>query len=125
MSRREAGACGLSRFGVSLKLGPRSIWGFFLAERSPSGMAAAADMRYMQRMPKSTVERVRERRDKLRAAGLRPVQIWLPDTTAPGFADEAARQARLLAEWEASPAGRQEMAFWDALAAETWDDEPD
>jgi hypothetical protein len=76
-------------------------------------------------MPKSTVERVRERRDKLRAAGLRPVQIWLPDTTAPGFADEAARQARLLAEWEASPAGRQEMAFWDALAAETWDDEPD
>lgn len=76
-------------------------------------------------MPKSTVERVRERRDKLRAAGLRPVQIWLPDTTAPGFADEAARQARLLAEWEASPAGREEMAFWDALAAETWDDEPD
>jgi hypothetical protein len=76
-------------------------------------------------MPKSTVERVRERRDKLRAAGLRPVQIWLPDTTAPGFADEAARQARLLAEWEASPAGRQEMAFWDALAAEAWDDEPD
>jgi hypothetical protein len=76
-------------------------------------------------MPKSTVERVRERRDKLRAAGLRPVQIWLPDTTAPGFADEAARQARLLAEWEASPAGRQEMAFWDALSAEAWDDEPD
>jgi hypothetical protein len=76
-------------------------------------------------MPKSTVERVRERRDKLRAAGFRPVQIWLPDTTAPGFADEAARQARLLAEWEASPAGRQEMAFWDALAAEAWDDEPD
>jgi len=76
-------------------------------------------------MPKSTVERVRERRDKLRAAGLRPVQIWLPDTTAPGFADEAARQARLLAEWEASPAGREEMAFWDALAAEAWDDEPD
>ena len=76
-------------------------------------------------MPKSTVERVRERRDKLRAAGLRPVQVWLPDTTAPGFADEAARQARLLAEWEASPAGREEMAFWDALAAEAWNDEPD
>ena len=82
-------------------------------------------MRYMQRMPKSTVERVRERRDKLRAAGLRPVQIWLPDTTAPGFADDAARQARSLTEREASPAGRQEMAFWDALAAEAWDDEPD
>jgi hypothetical protein len=40
---------------------------------------------------------------------------------APGFAAEAARQARLLAEWEASLAGREEMAFWDALASEAWD----
>ncbi len=74
-------------------------------------------------MPKSNAERGRASRDKLRAAGLRPVQIWIPDTTTPGFAAEAARQARLLAEWEASPAGRKEMAFWDALAAETWNDE--
>jgi len=76
-------------------------------------------------MPKSGAERVREARDKLRAAGLRPVQIWIPDTTAPGFAAEAARQTRLLAEWEASPGGREEMAFWDALAAEAWYDEPE
>jgi hypothetical protein len=69
-------------------------------------------------MPKSTAERVREARAKLRAAGLRPVQIWVPDTSAPGFAAEAARQARALAEWEASPAGREEMTFWEALAAE-------
>ena len=75
-------------------------------------------------MPKTSAERVREARDKLRAAGLRPVQIWVPDTTTPGFAAEAARQARLLADWEASPGGREEMAFWDALAAEVWDDEP-
>jgi Protein of unknown function (DUF3018) len=76
-------------------------------------------------MAKSTTERVRAARDKLRAAGLRPLQIWVPDTTAPGFAAEAARQARLLAEWEASPEGREEMAFWDALASEAWDDETD
>ena len=76
-------------------------------------------------MPKSSAERVREARDKLRAAGLRPVQIWIPDTTAPSFAAEAARQARLLADWEASPGGREEMAFWDALAAEAWDNEPE
>ncbi len=25
--------------------------------------------------------------------GLRPVQIWVPDTTAPGFAAEARRQS--------------------------------
>ena len=56
--------------------------------------------------------------------GLRPVQIWVPDTTAPGYAAEAARQGRLLAEWEASQAGREEMAFWEALASEAWD-EPD
>jgi hypothetical protein len=42
-------------------------------------------------------------------------------TSAPGFAAEAARQARLLAEWEASLAGREEMAFWAALASEAWD----
>jgi hypothetical protein len=75
-------------------------------------------------MAKSTAERVREARSRLRAAGLRPLQIWVPDTTAPGFAEEAARQARLLAEWEASPEGREEMAFWDALAAEAWDEHP-
>jgi hypothetical protein len=79
----------------------------------------------MYHMPKSNAQRVREARDKLRAAGLRPVQIWVQDTTAAGFAAEAVRQALLLAEWEASPAGRKEMAFWDALSAEAWDDVPD
>jgi hypothetical protein len=79
----------------------------------------------MYRMSKSTAERVREARQKLRAAGLRPVQVWVPDTKAPGFAAEAVRQALLLAEWEASPAGRKDMAFWDALSAEARDDVPD
>ena len=46
-------------------------------------------------------QRVQRRRDKLRAAGLRPVQIWLPDTTAVGFAEECARQARLISDAEA------------------------
>jgi hypothetical protein len=40
--------------------------------------------------------RVHRRRQKLRAAGLRPVQIWVPDTRAPGFAEECRRQARLI-----------------------------
>jgi len=47
-------------------------------------------------MPKSNTERVREARTKLRAAGLRPVQIWIPDTRAPGFAAEARRQSELI-----------------------------
>jgi hypothetical protein len=70
---------------------------------------------------RSSAASVQRRRGKMRALGLRPVQIWVPDTTAPGFAAEAARQAQLLTEWEASPAGREEMAFWDTLASEVWD----
>ncbi|EJT06195.1 antitoxin MazE family protein [Rhizobium sp. CCGE 510] len=38
-------------------------------------------------------ERVQKRREAMRAAGLRPVQIWVPDTRRPGFADECHRQS--------------------------------
>lgn len=44
------------------------------------------------------VERVQKRRDALRKAGLRPVQIWVPDTRRPGFALECRRQSRLAAK---------------------------
>jgi hypothetical protein len=37
----------------------------------------------------------------MRAAGLRPVQIWVPDTRRPGFAGECRRQSRLVAEADA------------------------
>jgi hypothetical protein len=37
----------------------------------------------------------------MRAAGLRPVQIWVPDTRRPGFAEECRRQSRLVAEADA------------------------
>ena len=33
-------------------------------------------------MPTPVSERVQKRRDALRAAGLRPVQIWVPDTSS-------------------------------------------
>ena len=39
---------------------------------------------------------VTRRRAKLREMGLRPVQLWVPDTRAPGFAAEAARQSELV-----------------------------
>ena len=44
----------------------------------------------------SVTERVQKRRDNLRAAGLRPVQIWVPDTRRPAFADECRRQSLLI-----------------------------
>lgn len=41
-------------------------------------------------------DRVRAHREALRAAGLKPLQIWVPDTSRPGFAEECARQSALL-----------------------------
>ena len=67
-------------------------------------------------------QRVQRRRDKLRAAGLRPVQIWVPDTRAPGFAEKCARQCRIVAEAEWTPEGRAEVEFWERVSADAWDD---
>lgn len=44
-----------------------------------------------------TRDRVRAHRDRLRAQGLRPLQIWVPDVRSPAFAAEAHRQARAVA----------------------------
>ncbi|WP_029030184.1 antitoxin MazE family protein [Salinarimonas rosea] len=52
-------------------------------------------------MATSVSERVRKRRDALRASGLRPVQIWVPDTRRPGFAEECRRQSRIVAAADA------------------------
>ena len=68
-------------------------------------------------MVSSSAERVRKRRIALRAAGLRPVQFWVPDTRRPGFKEECRRQSRLAA---ASDLADPELAnFLDAALAET------
>ena len=46
---------------------------------------------------KATRKKVASHRAKLRAQGLRPIQIWVPDTRSPEFAKEARRQSRLVA----------------------------
>ena len=48
-------------------------------------------------------------RQRMRAAGLRPVQIWVPDTRAPGFAETCQRQAAAVATHD--PAGDDIMRF--------------
>ena len=50
--------------------------------------------------------------DALRAAELRPVQIWVPDTRRSGFADECRRQSAMVAA--ADRADRDLMNFMDA-----------
>lgn len=46
-------------------------------------------------------KRVAGYRQRLREAGLRPVQIWVPDTRRPGFAEECRRQSLSLREDQA------------------------
>ncbi len=68
--------------------------------------------------PKSRAERVARRRAKLRAAGLRPVQLWLPDTRTPQFAEECRRQSRLIRDSESETSLAEDEA-WEAASAET------
>lgn len=42
--------------------------------------------------------RVQKRRAALRMAGLRPVQIWVPDTRRPDFAQECKRQSHVVSQ---------------------------
>jgi Protein of unknown function (DUF3018) len=52
-------------------------------------------------------------RDRLRASGLRPVQIWLPDTRSADFARQCAQEAAAIA---AGGAGEDELqAFVEAV----------
>ena len=67
-------------------------------------------------MPTPTAERVQKHRQTLRRAGLRPVQIWVPDTRRPGFAEECRRQSlSLAANAAASAAAHADEAALHAL----------
>ena len=73
-------------------------------------------------MPTPTADRVRKRRQALRAAGLRPVQIWAPDTRRPDFAEECCRQAAVVSA--ADQGEREVLDFLDtALEDDLADDE--
>ncbi|MDA8428215.1 MAG: antitoxin MazE family protein [Geobacteraceae bacterium] len=61
-------------------------------------------------------KRVEAHRNKLRAAGLRPVQIWVPDTRQPNFAEECRRQSRLVAQ--ADMADTEMQRFMDKALAD-------
>ena len=70
-------------------------------------------------MTTSGALRVQKRRDALRKAGLRPVQIWVPDTRRPGFEAECRRQSLLAAQ---SDVGDFDLhRFMDAALADLLD----
>ncbi|MGZ4969488.1 MAG: antitoxin MazE family protein [Methylobacter sp.] len=47
-------------------------------------------------MRTTVATRVQKHRAGLRASGLRPVQIWVPDTRSSDFANECRRQSLML-----------------------------
>jgi len=61
----------------------------------------------------SSRAKVAAHRARLRAQGLRPIQIWVPDTRSQDFAAEAHRQSLLIAN---SPQGEEDQAFVDAIS---------
>lgn len=65
--------------------------------------------------PKPSRIKVREHRQRLRAQGLRPVQIWVPDVRAPSFRSEARRQSQAVA---ASAYASADQSFIDAVSDE-------
>ena len=62
---------------------------------------------------KSSRDKVSAYRARLRAQGLRPIQIWVPDTRSKRFAAEAHRQSQLVAS---SPHEAADQAFVDAIS---------
>jgi len=76
-------------------------------------MRARSKRKSPNRKTLASREKVRAHRDRLRAQGLRPIQIWVPDTRSPKFAAEASRQSRLVAS---SPHAAEDQAFIDSIS---------
>jgi len=62
---------------------------------------------------KTPPDRMRAHRARLRAAGLRPVEIWVPDVRNPSIVREAGRQSLIAAR---HPAEMDALAFIEAAA---------
>jgi hypothetical protein len=67
--------------------------------------------------PKSSRDKVRAHRARLRRQGLRPIQIWVPDVRSKTFAREAHRQSIAIAR---SAGEADDQAFVDAISE--WND---
>jgi hypothetical protein len=63
--------------------------------------------------PKTSREKVRKHRERLRRLGLRPIQIWVPDLHSPAFKLQAHRQSLAVAR---SRQTNEDQAFIDAIS---------
>jgi hypothetical protein len=64
-------------------------------------------------MASATATRVQKHRAALKARGMRPVQIWVPDTRSADFVAECKRQSALLT---ADPAERETIEWLESVA---------
>jgi hypothetical protein len=62
-------------------------------------------------------KRVRKHREKMKAAGLKPVTIWVPDVNAPGFKEEVARAIEII---KSSPGEKNILEELSDVDIEGW-----
>jgi hypothetical protein len=65
---------------------------------------------------RNVARRVQRHRESLRAAGLRPIQIWVPDVRSKSFALQARRQSLAIAR---SVQEKDDLAFIESVG--DWD----
>ena len=80
--------------------------GLRVTNREPEEMAART-------LSKSSRDKLRAHRQRLRQQGLRPIQIWVPDMRSPAFVAEAHRQSLAVAK---SPHAKEDQDFIDAIS---------
>jgi hypothetical protein len=61
-------------------------------------------------------DRVRDHRNRLRAQGLRPIQIWVPDVRSAAFVEQAHDQSLAV---RSSAGAADDQAFIDALSLDS------
>lgn len=66
-----------------------------------------------QAQSKTSRDKVRAHRERLRKQGLRPIQIWVPDVRSPKFAAEAHRQSLAVAK---SAKEKDDQDFIDSIS---------
>ncbi len=62
---------------------------------------------------KSSRDKVRAHRKRLRQQGLRPIQIWVPDMRSPTFVAQAHRQSLAVTK---SPHAKEDQDFIDEVS---------
>jgi hypothetical protein len=60
-------------------------------------------------MRNTLLENTRRYRERMRARGFRTIQLWVPDTRSPKFAEECRRQSLLIANDPAEGAFMEEL----------------